>query len=234
MEFLQQIVSNADLPFVSAFILGLMLAISPCPMAMNITATAYLSKDISDKKRVLLNGIFYTLGRMFTYTVLATIIYLGASSFNIARWFQKIDGMWIGILLIIIGIFMLDIIKLDIPFLSKLTSRISQKNIKRNYWNAFLLGAFFALIFCPYSGMLYFTVLIPMVVASPAGLLLLPIFALAVGLPVIIVAYLLAFSISNVGKFYNKMKFFEIWFRRIVSAVFIIVGTYYIIINIYS
>jgi cytochrome c-type biogenesis protein len=104
--------------------------------------------------------------------------------------------------------------------------------MKKNYLNAFLLGVLFALAFCPYSGVLYFGVLIPMTISSPSGLLLPPVFAIATGLPVIIIAYLLAYSMSNVGKFYNRMKSFEVWFRRIVSAVFIVVGIYYIVTNI--
>ncbi len=231
MEFLQNIVDNTDFPLLSAFILGLMMAISPCPLAMNITATAYLSKDITNKKRVFFNGVFYTLGRMFSYTALASIIYFGASRFQVSKWFQQIDGMWIGIALIVVGVLMLDIIKFNIPFLSKWTSRIGEKKMKRNYLNAFLLGVVFALAFCPYGGVLYFGVLIPMTIASPSGLLLPPVFAFATGLPVIIVAWLLAYSVSNVGKFYNNMKSFEKWVRYIVAVIFIITGIYYLIIN---
>jgi len=232
MEWLQNIVDSSNIPLLSAFILGLMTAISPCPLAMNITATAYLSKDISDKRRVLFNGVFYTLGRMFSYTALASIIFFGASKFQVARLFQQIDGIWIGIALVVFGILMLNIIKFNIPFLSKITNTVSQKNIKRNYLNAFLLGVVFALAFCPYGAVLYFGGLIPLTLASSTGLLLPPVFAFATGLPVIIIAWLLAYSVSNIGNFYNRMKSFEKWFKRIVAAVFIVVGIYYIVINI--
>lgn len=232
MEWLQQLADSSNIPLLTAFILGLMTAISPCPLAMNITATAYLSKDIDDKKRVMFNGVFYTLGRMFSYTALASIIYFGASKLHVAQWFQQINGMWIGVALVVIGILMLDLIKFDIPFVGKWTSRIGERKMKRNYLNAFLMGAVFALAFCPYSAVLYFGGLIPVTLASSEGLLLPPVFAIATGLPVIIIAWLLAYSVSNVGKFYNSMKSFEKWFRRIVAAVFIIVGIYYIIINI--
>jgi cytochrome c-type biogenesis protein len=232
MEILQQLADSSNIPLLTAFILGIMTAISPCPLAMNITATAYLSKDISNKRRVLFNGLFYTLGRIFSYTALASIIYLGASKFQIARWVQQIDGLWIGIALIVIGILMLDIIKFNINFLGKLTSKIAERKMKRNYLNAFLLGALFALAFCPYGAVLYFGGLIPLTLASFEGLLLPPVYAFATGLPVIIVACLLAYSVSNIGKFYNSMKSFEKWFKRIVAAVFIGVGIYYIIINI--
>jgi len=232
MDFLQQIIDHSDIPVLTAFILGLMTAISPCPLATNITATAYLSKDIANKKRVLFNGIFYTLGRTFSYTVLGLVFYFGASKFHVARLLQSISGLYLGIALILIGILMLDVIKFNIPALSKLTSKVGERKLKKNYFNAFLLGVLFALAFCPYSGVLYFGVLIPMTISSASGLLLPPVFAIATGLPVIIIAYLLAYSMSNIGKFYNRMKSFEVWFRRIVSVVFIVVGIYYIVINI--
>lgn len=100
-----------------------MTAISPCPLATNITATAYLSKDIGDKRRVMFNGVFYTLGRMFTYTALGLIFYFGASQFQVAKLLQNVGGMWLGIALVIIGIFMLDIIKIKVPGMNKLTSK---------------------------------------------------------------------------------------------------------------
>ena len=90
----------------------------------------------------------------------------------------------------------------------------------------------FALAFCPYSGVLYFGGLIPMTIASPSGLLLPPVFAIATGLPVIIIAWIVAYSVGNVGKVYNKMNVFQKWFKRIIAAVFIVVGVYYIVINI--
>ena len=88
----------------------------------------------------------------------------------------------------------------------------------------------FAMAFCPYSGVLYFAMLIPMAVASASGLYLPVIFAIATGLPVIIFAWLLAFAVGNVGKLYDRIKVFELWFRRIVAVLFIVVGIYYILI----
>lgn len=239
MEWLQQVVDayKNDLPILAAFVLGLMTAISPCPLATNITATAYLSKDITEKRRVLLNGIFYTLGRVFSYTALGLLFYFGASQFKIARLLQSIGGMWLGIALLIVGLFMLDVIK--IPFLNHLginlniaSDQTKKTKKKGRYWDAFIMGVAFALAFCPFSGVLYFGVLIPMTIVAPSGLLLPPVFAIATGLPVIIIAYLLAYSMANIGGFYNKIKGFEKWFKRVIALLFILVGLYYIITNI--
>ncbi len=236
MEWLQQIVDayKNDLPILVAFVLGLMTAISPCPLATNITATAYLSKDINEKRRVLLNGIFYTLGRVFSYTALGLLFYFGASQFKIARLLQNIGGVWLGVALLVAGIFMLDVINIKIPFFNNLGINPNPSETKQRgrYWDAFIMGTAFALAFCPFSGVLYFGVLIPMTIVAPTGLLLPPVFAIATGLPVIIIAYLLAYSMANVGTFYNKMKSFEKWFKRVIALIFIGVGIYYIIMNI--
>lgn len=233
MEVLQQIVDNSDIPILTAFILGIMTAISPCPLATNITATAYLSKNITQKRKVLLNGVFYTLGRMFSYTALGLIFYFGASQFKVAKLLQGVGGMWLGVALVIVGILMLDIIKFNIPLFDKFKPNINNEDKQKSgYWNSFVMGVAFALAFCPFSGVLYFGVLIPMTIASPSGLLLPPIFSIATGLPVIVIAYLLAYSMSSIGKFYNSMQNFEKWFKRIIAAIFIIVGIYYIVIYI--
>ena len=229
MEWMRQIVENSDIPLLTAFVLGLIMATSPCPLATNITATAYLSKDIGDNHRVFINGLLYTLGHIFSFTTLGLIFFLGASQFRIARFLHNISGIWLGIALVIAGVMMLDVIKIKIPALS-LASKMDGHKI--SYRNAFLMGVVFALAFCPYSGVIYFGMLIPMTIASPSGLLLPPVFAVAAALPVIIAAWLLAYSISNVGKFYNSMKSFEKWFKRIVATIFIIVGIYFIINNI--
>jgi cytochrome c biogenesis protein CcdA len=227
MEFLQNWLDSTNIPILSALLLGIMTAISPCPLATNITAIGFISKDIENKKRIFFNGIWYTLGRAFSYTTIGLILYFGASTFKVAKLFQSNGEKFLGPLLIIVGILMFDFIKIKFPGFSKLSEKIENNN-KNNWWSAFLLGVVFALAFCPYSGVLYFGMLIPMTVSSVSGLYLPFVFAIATGLPVIIVAYLLAFSISSIGGFYSKVKIFEKWFRRVVAIIFILVGLYYI------
>ena len=144
MELLQELVDvyRYDLPLLAAFALGLMTAISPCPLATNITATAYLSKNIDNKLKVLFNGIFYTLGRMFSYTSLGVIFYFGASQFKVSRLLQSLGGIWLGVGLLIIGILMLDIIKFNIPLFDKFKPKVNEDKKKNNYLNSFLLGVF--------------------------------------------------------------------------------------------
>jgi cytochrome c-type biogenesis protein len=226
MEFLKNILENSQYSVVTALILGLMTAISPCPLATNISAIGFISRDIDDKRLVFINGLIYTLGRAISYTVLAVVLYFGASKMNISRLFQGWGEKLLAPLLIIIGLLMLDIIKIRFPGFSGLTDKIESKG-KGSYWSTLLLGMIFALAFCPYSGVLYFAMLIPITVASASGLYLPVVFAIATGLPVIIFAWLIAYAIGSVGNLYNHIKTFELWFRRGVAVLFIAIGIYY-------
>ncbi len=227
-EFISNLYSSSSIPVLSAFILGIWTAISPCPMATNLTAVGFISKDLENKKRVLYNGVIYTLGRAFSYTLLAIILYFSADTFNVSGFFQQYGEKILAPLLILIGLFMLGVIKLKFPGLGNLTKKLQNKK-KHSYLDAFLLGCLFALAFCPFSGVLYFGMLIPITISSASGLYLPVVFAIATGLPVILFAWLLAFTVSGVGKLYNNLKTFEIWFRRIIAIGFIGVGIYYAI-----
>jgi len=225
MDFFNTILENSTMPWVTAFVLGLMTAISPCPLATNITAVGFISKDIENRKRVFINGLLYTLGRAISYTVIALIIYFGADQFKFSNFFQRYGEKILGPLLIIIGLFMLGVIKINFPGVSGLTSKMETKT-KWGYFDAILLGMVFALAFCPYSGVLYFGMLIPMTISSVSGLYLPMVFALATGIPVIVFAWVLAFAVSGIGNVYNKVKTFELWFRQVIAVLFIVVGIY--------
>jgi len=226
-EFLNNLYANTSTPFVSAMVLGLLTAISPCPLATNITAIGFIGKDLGNRNRVFYNGFIYTLGRTFSYTALALIIFLGADQLKISGLFQRYGEKILGPLLIIIGIFMLGIVKLNFPAFNRLSERFRDRG-SYSYWDVFILGLLFALAFCPYSGVLYFGMLVPLTI-STSGLHLPVVFAIATGIPVILFAWLLAYTISGVGILYKRIKSFEYWFRRLVSILFIGLGLYYLI-----
>jgi len=230
MDFLQSLLENYTFPLVSAFLLGLMTAISPCPLATNITATAFISKNITSKKKVFLSGVLYSLGRAFSYTIIGLILFFGASKFHIARFFNQNGEKYLGPLLIVIGLIMLNILKLN--FLNKLnfTEKLSEKFQGKGLLGSFLIGAVFALAFCPYSGALYFGMLIPMTISSVDGLYLPIVFAFGTGLPVLLFTYLLAFAAGSVGVFYNKIATIEKLMRVIAGIVFVLTGFYYVLI----
>lgn len=226
MDWLNDLAQNRETPMLAALALGLLTAIAPCPLATNITATAFIAKTIDSKKKVLLSGFLYTLGRMFSYTALAAIIYFGASKFQLAKLFQGNGEKYIGFVLIVLGLIMLDVIKFNFIKGGNLTDKLSDKFKTKGLLGSFLLGALFALAFCPYSGALYFGMLLPMTIKS--GLLLPIAFSFGTGLPVILFAFVIAFSIQKLGMYFNAITKFEKVMRIAAGVVFILTGLYYI------
>lgn len=231
MDWLNDIAQNRDAPLLAAFALGLLTAISPCPLATNITATAYIAKTITSRRKVLLSGLLYTIGRMFSYTALGAIIYFGASKFHVAKLVQGNGEKFIGPVMIIIGLIMLGVIKLN--FLSKgsLTDRLSERFKDKGLLGSFLLGVVFALAFCPYSGALFFAMLIPMTLAASAGIALPVIFSIGTGLPVIFFAFVIAYSIEKLSSYFKTIQKIEKIMRILAGITFLLTGWYYI--NIY-
>jgi cytochrome c biogenesis protein CcdA len=228
MDFLQSLIEQYNIPVISAFILGLMTAISPCPLATNITATAYISKNIGSKRMVLLSGVLYSLGRAFTYTFIGFVLYFGASKFHIQRFFSQNGEKYLGPLLIIIGLIMLNVIRLNFLGKTSFEERFSEKFKNKGLFGSFLLGVLFALAFCPYSGALYFGILIPMTISNSSGLYLPFVFAIGTGLPVILFTYLLAYATHQIGVVYQKIQTVEKYMRYLAGVVFILAGLYYI------
>lgn len=227
MNFLQSLLENTQIPLFSAFLLGLMMAVSPCPLAMNITAIGYISKDLENRRKVFHNGLIYTLGHAVSYTTIGLLFYFGASQFKLSGFFQEWGEKIIGPLLVIVGLLMLGILTLNFPGISRLTEKMEGRK-NSGFWDVLLLGMVFALAFCPYSGVIYFGMLIPMTISSVSGLYLPIIFATATCIPVIIFSWLIAYSLGSLGQFYNRLKFVELWVRRIVAVLFIVVGIYYL------
>ncbi|MFV0325381.1 MAG: aromatic aminobenezylarsenical efflux permease ArsG family transporter [Bacteroides xylanisolvens] len=233
MDFLQNLLDNSNIPVITAFLLGLLTAISPCPLATNITAIGFISKDIGNRNKIFLGGLLYTLGRVVAYTVLGVILISilkeGSSMFSLQKGISKYGEILIAPILIFVGVFMLFGDRLNLPKFGFSGTGKAEK-LKGNL-GSLLLGVLFALAFCPTSGLFYFGMLIPMSAAEPGGYLLPIAYAVATGLPVILIAWILAYSVAGIGKFYNRIQIFQKWFNRVVAVLFIAVGIYYAYIN---
>ena len=224
MEHLQSLLGGSTVPILTAFLLGLLTAVSPCPLATNIAAVGYISKDLENRRRIFFNGLLYTFGRIVAYTLLGAVLIAvlreGACVFTI----QKAIGKW-GEALILIGLFMLFGHRFNLPKFG-FSGRGEQMG-RRGGWGAFLLGVLFSLAFWPTSGIFYFGMLIPMSAAETGGYLLPAVFAVATGLPVVTVAWILAYSVAGIGTFYNRMQTIQKWLAWVVGTLFITVGIYY-------
>lgn len=229
MESIQTLLDNGTAPALTALLLGLLTAISPCPLATNIAAIGYISKDISDRRAIFRCGLLYCLGRVVGYWMLAIVLILlinsSISVFGIRSAITAIGETVIGPALVLIGVFMLVGHRLKLPKVSLNGEGLA----RRGSVGALLLGMLFALAFCPTSGVFYFGMLIPLSASTTGGWLLPPLFAIATALPVVAVAWVLAFSMERVGTLYGRLQTLRRRLNVVVAWLFIVIGIYYCI-----
>ncbi|MDD5237873.1 MAG: aromatic aminobenezylarsenical efflux permease ArsG family transporter [Candidatus Omnitrophica bacterium] len=213
--------------FGSALWLGILTSISPCPLATNVAAISFLAKKITHPFFVLLSGIAYTAGRMITYALLGFILVnsiLGIP--EVAQFLQKYIVKALGPILIVTGLILLDVIKINLPGFS-FSQKHHNKLVEAGVPGAFLLGAIFALAFCPVSAALFFGSLIPLALQSKFGVTLPFIYGIGTGLPVLAFAVAIAAGITSLSHWFHKLIRLEHYMRIITGVTFILVGAYY-------
>jgi cytochrome c-type biogenesis protein len=232
---LSGLTGNLNIPVLSALLLGLITAISPCPLATNIAAIGYVSRRVTERRYAVLTGVLYTLGRMFSYSVIGIIIIVaGLEIPGVASFLQDFGDRALGPILIVVGLIMLiaDRISLGLG-----GGRLSALGVKVAGWGmlgGFLLGVLFALAFCPYSAALFFGVLIPLSLKSTGGVALPAVYAIGTGLPVLVFGVLISLSVARVSAWLNAVTRAERIIRVAASVIFIGVGIYLVVLWIQS
>ena len=229
------ITGNINIPALSALFLGLITAISPCPMATNIAAIAYVSRRVKERRYAVITGLLYTLGRMFSYSIIgALIIVAGLEVPGVASFLQDFGEQILGPLLIVVGVIMLNINRMPFSLGGGRLSSIGEKVANWGMIGGFLLGALFAIAFCPYSAVLFFGVLIPLALKSAGGVTLPAVYAIGTGLPVLVFGVLISLGVARVSTWFNAVTRAEKIIRVATSIIFIGVGIYLVVLWIQS
>ena len=229
------ILGDVNIPVLSALLLGLITAISPCPMATNIAAIAYVNRRVKDRRYAVITGLLYTLGRMFSYSIIgALIIVAGLEVPGVASFLQDFGEQILGPLLIVVGVIMLNINRMPFSLGGGRLSSIGEKVANWGMIGGFLLGALFAIAFCPYSAVLFFGVLIPLALKSAGGVTLPAVYAIGTGLPVLVFGVLISLGVARVSTWLNAVTRAEKIVRVAVSIIFIAVGIYLVVLWIQS
>ena len=229
------ITGNINIPVLSALLLGLITAISPCPLATNIAAIAYVSRRATERRYAVITGTLYTLGRMFSYSIIGVLIIVaGLEIPGVATFLQDFGEQVLGPLLIVVGVIMLSINRISLSLGGGRLSSIGEKVANWGMIGGFLLGALFALAFCPYSAVLFFGVLIPLALKSAGGVALPAVYAIGTGLPVLVFGVLISLGVARVATWLNAVTRAEKIIRVAVSIIFIGVGIYFVVLWIQS
>lgn len=212
----------------TALWLGILTSISPCPLATNLAAVSYISRELHSPWRTLLSGLLYALGRCLGYMILAWLIIRSLLEVpTVAVFLQNSMNRILGPLLVAVGLFLLGAFRF--PGLSgEWTSRWGERIARRGIWGALFLGALFALSFCPVSAALYFGSLIPIAMERQSAAILPMAYGIGTGLPVLAAAFALLAGVQTAARFFKHITRWERPARLITGAVFVVAGLYYI------
>jgi len=205
--------------------LGLLTAVSPCPLATNIAAVAFVGRQGGSPRRALASGLLYAFGRSAAYVALAAVAVFAVNRIlGISAFLQGTFFKLLGPLLIVVGMVLVGLIDLKIPGRG---ATASEERVKRGgAFGALLLGALFALSFCPVSAAIFFGMLVPLAAKHRSVLALPGVYGIATGLPVALLAVVIAFGAARVGDAFRAAARFERWARPTTGVVFIAVGIY--------
>jgi cytochrome c-type biogenesis protein len=210
----------------TAFWLGILTSISPCPLASNVAAISFVGRSVIHPRRVLVAGLTYSIGRAVTYVLVAVLVVTSLLSIpSVSFFLQRRMNQILGPLLIVIGIGLLGWITVRLPS-GSWGQTMKERLAGRGIIGAGGLGMLFALSFCPVSAGLFFGALIPLAVSSESKLLLPAIYGLGTGLPVLLFAVLLVLGAQWVGRAFRIAGTIERAARPITGAVFVLAGFY--------
>ena len=226
MEIIQQFFENSQYPLLTAFILGILVVMHPCPLAANIAAIGLILRQKAKKNNSQLS--YYVLGRTLAYSLLGILlvflIRIGAKVLHIGDQLSIWGERLLAPLLIVIGLYLLynDLLHHHdhVPSTKDHQQRFS------GAWGSLWLGVLFALAFCPESGIVYFGMIIPMAVQSSVTYLIPVAFAIGAALPVLFLSYLFAYGIQKMERFERGMHLIQLWLTRFVAVLFIVAGIF--------
>lgn len=228
MDWIQDIINSSHTPVITAFLLGLMVALHPCPLAANVAAMGYIAKDMGHGRRVMACGLCYTLGRVIAYSLLgAAIIVVFRDSIDLSslgRWFGEWGERLLSPILIMIGVYFL-ITRFvhkheHCPTLPVLGLHLHGPA------GSLCLGILLALSFCPESAIVYFGMLMPLSSKADAGYLLPVVFALATAIPTVVIAWVVAYGVSETSLVKKGMHAIQRWMSVIVGMIFVFAGVF--------
>ena len=203
--------------------LGILCAISPCPLATNIAAVGFISRNASPS-RTLLGGLLYAVGRAAAYCALAAVVVMGVSAApELSHLLQKHLNRLMGPLLILVAVVLLGLVRLPSVGMGRL-SAVQQRLASSGVIGTLPLGILFALALCPPSAAIYFGSLLPLALEQHSPFLVPAVFGVVSALPVVVVAVLFAAGMRKIGAMLRRLTAVERILRIATGIVFLVVG----------
>lgn len=203
-----------------ALLLGVLVALNPCQLAISISALTFLLRrgggtHGGKAKRVVL---LYAAGRTCTYVVLAWAMQLLfgeiATQIQASRLFTTVETALPFFLVAVAAFFLFRAIR---PHHFHGECHHSGQIIKSGGTHgAFVLGLLLAFAFCPESAIMYFGMMLPASLSAAIPPLVPVCFAIGAALPVLLAGWLLMRLAQSAVHFAHRMEVFQ----RVLNVLF--------------
>lgn len=211
----------------TALLLGFLMILDPCTLFTSVAAIGYIDREMQNKRRVLITGLMFVLGKLITYVLLSIPLIMGAQTDSIHHFMHEWSELLLCVFMLTCGILLLFSGHHHHDHDHGMSKWLQTVDDKSSWFWAFMLGIFFAIAFCPHR-LVYFFTMIELSVAMESALqwFMPVVFGLGTGLPIIIIAWCICYSAISAQTLTDKMHRFEHIFRYICAVLFIGYGLY--------
>ncbi len=211
----------------SALLLGFLMILDPCTLFTSIAAIGYIDREMQNRRRVLITGLMFVLGKLVTYVLLAVPFIMEAQTETIHHLLEHWGEPMLCIFIFVCGVLLLVVGHHHHNHDHGMSKWLQTVDDKSSWLWAFMLGIFFAIAFCPHRLVYFFTMVdTAITLDAPMNWILPVVFGLGTGLPIIIIAWLISYSAISTQKLTEKLGRFEKWFRYVCAVLFIGYGIY--------
>lgn len=210
---------------IESIVLGLLMALNPCQLAINISALTYLNNTSDSSSDLLRRGWLYTAGRTVSYSLsgmaLTVLVRLGLDIKGVQEFLGKAEA-FLPYLFILIGLFLLYRVFHTHSHHGTECHNCGATIRRGSPYGPVVLGLMLAFAFCPESAILFFGMLLPLSVAHPLGWTAPVVFALSAGIPVVVMAYAMAKARERVVRLSRSFTHFQQWMNALFGTAFIV------------
>lgn len=210
---------------VTAVLLGMLGAASPCQLSTNASSIAYLLGRVSPSRlRILGPAAAYVTGKVLVYSSAGLAMFLlGEGLRTAAIPVVVVARRILGPLMILIGLAMVGVWRPRLALGHAVSFQLRQRIGGSGSLSAFLLGIAFSFAFCPTLALLFFGYVVPMAVASQAGPLYPAAFALGTTFPLLLTVAVVAAG-SNAATLEPRLASWEPRLRKAAGVIFLLAG----------
>ena len=225
---------------ITAFILGILVSLNPCQIAINLSAITFMKKQTNENEQHnnnmypnigKISGVWiYVIGKALTYTLLGWLICWGIGNGetilqnphiqNIWEWTERLTPY----ILILIGLYMFYRAFHRHEHHGDSCHNSGKIIHNRRKFPPIILGMLLALAFCPESAIMYFS-LFTLETSWLSSLL----FSIGAAIPIVVMGYAIEKSANKFDELQNKFKRLQRWINILVGSVFIIFAVYLLI-----